>query len=339
MMLDRVWQELKNQHAPGLLRRLKSRLSGEPAEQDPVRGLYLWGGVGRGKTFLMDTFFHTLPFPRKTRLHFHRFMQQVHAELKTLKDSEDPLKTVASRLAGKTRIICFDEFFVSDIADAMILGRLFEYLFTYGVTLVATSNIPPDQLYKDGLQRARFLPAIRLIERYCEILNVDAGMDYRLRTLETVEVYHCPLGAEADSAMEEYFRKLNPGEISEETALTVNNRSIPVRKLGDGIAWFEFFALCDGPRSASDYIELAREFHTILLSNIPVLDWTKENNARRFITLVDEFYDHNVKLILSAAALASELYQGEKLRFEFQRTTSRLQEMQSHQYLSLPHKT
>lgn len=336
--LERVWRELISADSPGWLAQVLNRISRSSRSHDRVRGLYLWGGVGRGKTFLMDQFFHALPFEEKLRLHFHRFMQQVHTELKMLKDQEDPLQKVAERLAGKTRVICFDEFFVSDIADAMILGRLFEHLFGYGVTLVATSNIPPDELYKDGLQRARFLPAIQLIKRHCEILNVDGGVDYRLRLLETVEIYHWPLDEAADKAMERYFQELNPDEASERKVIEINGRNLQVRKLGEGVAWFEFSALCEGPRAAIDFIEIAREFHTVLLSGIPVMDWTRENEARRFITLVDEFYDRNVKLLLSAAVPVEALYTGEKLRFEFQRISSRLREMQSTDYLAHQHK-
>ncbi len=336
--LDRVWRELQEQESPGLLERLQSRLTGEPPEREPVRGLYLWGGVGRGKTFLMDQFFHALPFDNKLRLHFHRFMQQVHGELKTLQRSEDPLKVVAARLASKTKVICFDEFFVSDIADAMILGRLFEYLFAYGVTLIATSNIPPDDLYRDGLQRARFLPAIALLKQHCEILNVDAGTDYRLRTLESAEIYHWPLDEAARRAMEKYFEELNPEDEWRPGEIEINGRGISVRRLGEGVAWFDFEALCETHRAAIDYIELAREFHSVLLSGVPEMDWTRENDARRFIMLVDEFYDRHVKLILSADAPMESLYAGERLRFEFQRTLSRLREMQSREYLVLPHK-
>lgn len=336
--LERVYNDLLIQPGPGLLQRLHSRLSGEPAKAAPVHGLYLWGGVGRGKTFLMDLFFHAVPFDNKLRLHFHRFMQQVHAELKTLKDKEDPLRTVAARLASRTRLICFDEFFVSDIADAMILGRLFENLFQYGVTLVATSNIPPDDLYRNGLQRARFLPAIQLIKQHCEVLNVDAGIDYRLRTLEQVEIFHSPLDQQAEAAMECYFMELNPDGVEPGHVLEVNGRTVKARLLGEGVAWFDFSQLCEGPRAASDYIEIAREFHSVLLSNIPVMDWSRENDARRFITLVDEFYDRQVKLIISAETRMEDLYRGDKLRFEYQRTLSRLKEMQSREYLSLPHR-
>lgn len=335
--LDRVWRELQEQESPGILERVQSRLTGKPPELVPVRGLYMWGGVGRGKTFLMDQFFHALPFEQKLRLHFHRFMQQVHGELKTLRKAEDPLRIVAAGLARRTRVICFDEFFVSDIADAMILGRLFENLFRFGVTLVATSNIPPENLYKDGLQRSRFLPAIGLVKRHCEVLNVDAGTDYRLRTLETVEIYHWPLDEDADRAMESYFHELNPQDESETRELIVNGRKIPARKIGEGVAWFDFPALCEGPRSASDYIEIAREFHTVLLSNVPAMDWARENDARRFIMVVDEFYDRQVKFILSAEGPMECLYSGERLAFEFRRTLSRLKEMQSLEFLSLPH--
>lgn len=336
--LERVHNDLLVQSGPGLLQRLQSWMSGKPAKAVPAKGLYLWGGVGRGKTFLMDLFFHAVPFDNKLRLHFHRFMQQVHAELKTLQDKEDPLRAVAARLASRTRLICFDEFFVSDIADAMILGRLFEHLFQYGVTLVATSNIPPDDLYRNGLQRARFLPAIRLIKQHCEVLNVDAGIDYRLRTLEQVEIFHYPLDQQAEAALERYFRDLNPDGVRPGDNLEVNGRTIKARLLGEGVAWFDFQQLCEGPRAAVDYIEIAREYHSVLLSNVPVMDWSRENDARRFITLVDEFYDRQVKLIISAEAHMEDLYRGDKLRFEYQRTLSRLKEMQSRQYLALPHR-
>lgn len=336
--LDRVWRDLVTRPAPGLLERTRARLAGKPVERDPVRGLYLWGGVGRGKTFLMDIFFHALPFDDKLRLHFHRFMQQVHAELKTLKDEQDTLRIVAERLAKRTRVICFDEFFVSDIADAMILGRLFEHLFRYGVTLVATSNIPPDELYKDGLQRRRFLPAIEQIKQHCETMNLDAGVDYRLRTLEKAEIYHWPLDERADQAMQQYFNELNPEENARSGPLVINGREIPTRKLGEGVVWFDFSAICGGPRSVADFIEIACEFHTVLLSNVPILNWKKDNEAKRFITLVDEFYDRRVKMIISAETDVHHIHQGNKTRFEFQRTLSRLLEMRSGKYLSLPHR-
>lgn len=334
--LDRVWSDLVDRQ-PGVLEKLKDRLGGEPAKRPPVRGIYMWGGVGRGKTFIMDQFFLALPFEKKLRLHFHRFMQQVHSELRKLKEKEDPLRLVAVHIARRAKVICFDEFFVSDIADAMILGRLFEHLFGYGVTLVATSNIPPHLLYKDGLQRARFVPAIRLIEAHCEIVNVDSGVDYRLRTLEKVEIYHSPLGPGADAAMARSFRELNGDEGRKNASIEINGRLLRTVRLGEGVAWFEFEELCEGPRAAADYIEIAREYHTVLLANVPVMDWTRENAARRFITLVDELYAHRVNLVLSAMTGVDAIYAGEKLRFEFDRARSRIQEMRSSYYLQLAH--
>lgn len=330
--LHAVQTALTKQQPPGFFRRLFG------ARAMPVRGLYLWGGVGRGKTWLMDLFFETLTDPRKGRWHFHRFMNDVHAELKTLHQEQDPLRTVAERIANKARVICFDEFYVADITDAMLLGRLFEHLFAGGVVLVATSNLPPDDLYKGGLQRARFLPAIALLKRHCAVLQVDSGIDYRLRTLETANLYHTPLDAAAETSMEQSFARLTGRHVLEQTSLTLNGRNIPARKLGEDVAWFDFAALCDGPRSAADYIEIACCYHAVLLSGIPQLDAQQENQARRFITLVDEFYDRNVKLVLSAAVALDSLYQGEKLRFEFQRTRSRLTEMQSKDYLAREHK-
>lgn len=318
----------------GLLRRVR-RSAPEPVT--PVPGLYLWGGVGRGKTYLVDSFFETLPFEEKRRMHFHRFMHAVHDDLKSLRDEQDPLERVADRFAGRARVICFDEFFVSDIADAMILGGLLQALFARGVTLVATSNIPPDELYKDGLQRARFLPAIDLIKRHTRVMNVDGGIDYRLRFLERAEIYHWPLDAEADTVLADDFEHVAPEPGTRGESLEVEGRWIPTRRMADGVVWFDFAAVCDGPRSQADYIELARTFHTVIISGVPVFDRYRDDQARRFISLVDEFYDRRVKLILSAEAAAEKLYQGERLAFAFERTVSRLQEMQSHDYLAAPH--
>ncbi|MCC5856546.1 MAG: AFG1 family ATPase [Ectothiorhodospiraceae bacterium] len=310
-----------------------------PAPQpEPLTGLYMWGGVGRGKTYLMDTFYDCLPFPEKRRMHFHRFMHLVHGQLKGIRDQQDPLKLVARDFAADTRVLCFDEFFVSDITDAMILAGLLEALFDLGVTLVATSNIPPEELYKNGLQRERFLPAIRLLQQHTRVLNVDGGTDYRLRYLEQAEIYHAPLDAEAERVLEEEFRQLAPEVGKRDCSITIEGRRIPVRALADDLVWFEFRDICDGPRSQTDYIEISREFHTVFVANVPVLDQTMENQARRFISLVDEFYDRNVKLIITAAAEPEELYQGSRLRFEFQRTVSRLREMQSRDYLARPHR-
>ncbi len=314
------------------------RLRGRDSDLKSVQGLYMWGGVGRGKTYMMDLFFETLPFEKKMRSHFHRFMRRVHAELKEFAGEKNPLVQVADKIAAETRIICFDEFFVSDITDAMILAGLFERLFDRGVLLVATSNIPPPELYKDGLQRQRFLPAIALIEANCRVMNVDGGTDYRLRTLKQAELWHSPLDAGADISLRQSFESLAPEESSADQQLEIEGRTLLARHLADDVAWFDFSELCDGPRSQNDYIELAREFHAIVLSNVPVMDASKDDQARRFINLVDEFYDRNVKMVISAAAPLGQLYSGGRLAFEFQRTDSRLLEMQSHEYLARQHR-
>jgi cell division protein ZapE len=250
----------------GFAARLGRRL-GRPAA--PERGLYLWGGVGRGKTYLMDAFHDCLPFERKLRVHFHRFMQRVHRELTELKGQKNPLERVAERLAAEAEVICFDEFFVSDIADAMILGNVLEAVFERGIALVATSNIAPDGLYENGLQRARFLPAIALLKEHTEVLNVDAGTDYRLRTLEQAELYHYPLGPVADAGLEDSFARLAPDLVQNWQRIEVNGRYLTCRRLADDVVWFEFPELCGGPRSQNDYIELAREFHAVVLSGVP----------------------------------------------------------------------
>ena len=306
----------------------------------PIKGLYVWGGVGRGKTYLMDTFFESLPFDKKLRAHFHRFMRRVHQELTQLAGHSDPLELVAERISREAAVICFDEFFVSDITDAMLLGTLFTALFERGVCLVATSNIPPHNLYKDGLQRERFLPAIALIEQHTRIVHLDSPIDYRLRVLERAELYHHPLDEEAERSLAESFTQLAPehAEQRQDIGLEIEGRMINARIEAEDIVWFEFDALCDGPRSQNDYIELAKEYHTVLISNVPVFNVDNNDQARRFINLVDEFYDRNVNLVLSAAAPLASLYQEGKLSFEFQRTASRLLEMQSHEYLARAHK-
>lgn len=339
--LQRLYEELvaaeQRERAPGLFGRLLGGLAKDKPVA-PVRGLYFWGGVGRGKTYLMDIFFEALPFERKMRVHFHRFMQRVHRELKAAAGEKNPLPLIARKLAEQTRVICFDEFFVSDITDAMLLGGLFEALFSRGVTLVATSNIVPDDLYKDGLQRARFLPAIALVKEHTLVLNVDGGTDYRLRTLEQAELYHSPLGAEAEASLLRSFEALAPEPGLADQKLEIEGRWIKARRLADDVAWFEFAELCDGPRSQNDYIELAREFHAVLVGNVPQLGGTRDDQARRFINLVDEFYDRNVKLVLTAEVPLAELYAGGRLAFEFERTKSRLLEMQSHEYLGRGHR-
>lgn len=321
----------------GALAGLKSLLRGDSG---PETGLYFWGGVGRGKTYLMDAFYESLPFERKMRTHFHRFMREVHRQLKSLAGEKNPLDKVADGLAERARVLCFDEFFVSDITDAMILASLLQALFDRGVTLVATSNIEPDGLYKDGLQRARFLPAIDLLKRHTKVVNVDSGVDYRLRALEMAELYHSPLDADANASLERSFQALivEGSEVQERVQLEVEGRPIRALKVADDVAWFEFSELCDGPRSQNDYIELAREFHTVLIADVPQFDERMESQARRFINLVDEFYDRCVKLVVSAAAPIENLYAGRHLRFEFERTVSRLQEMQSREFLAREHR-
>ncbi len=319
----------------GWRRLLARKRTDQPVEG--VRGLYFWGGVGRGKTYLVDTFFDCLPFERKQRIHFHRFMQKVHHELKLLKDQRDPLKIVAKHFAERARILCFDEFFVSDITDAMLLARLLQGLFDRGVTMVATSNIPPDRLYWDGLQRARFLPAIELIKRRMRVVEMDGGTDYRLRNLEQAKLYHCPLGEQADGLLLETFEQLAP-ETGRNTAnLDIEGREITTRRHADGVVWIDFKTLCAGPRGTADYIEIARCFHTVFISDVPVMTSDTEDEARRFLNLVDEFYDRNVKLIMSGAAPLDDLYAGKRLSFEYQRALSRLKEMQSHEYLARQH--
>lgn len=306
-------------------------------EQPKIQGLYLWGGVGRGKTWLVDLFFDLLPFEEKQRIHFHRFMQFVHAELKALSNEEDPLKIIAKRYALKVRVLCFDEFFVSDITDAMLLGRLMSELFEQGVILVATSNIEPDGLYKNGLQRERFLPAIEMIKKNCDVMMLNCETDYRLRELEQAEIYHYPLGKTADSILDELFGHMATSDIAVKEYLQIESREIATEKCTDGIVWFDFASLCDVPRAPADYIEISRCFHTVFIANLFCMDEMKNDFAMRFVNLVDELYDRNVKLIISAECEPEKLYTGKKLKFQFERTISRLQEMQSHAYLELPH--
>lgn len=315
----------------------RKRLFRQKIYWPPVRGLYMWGGVGRGKTWLMDAFYDSLDGPYKRRTHFHRFMLDVHARRRHFSDQQDPLRLIALEVASEIRVLCFDEFFVSDIADAMILGRLVEVLFEEGVTIVGTSNCAPDELYRDGLQRENFLPAIDNIKRNMQVLNVDSGTDYRLRQLTHAPLYLHPSDANAIERLSSFFREMAGGESRDNVTLDVDGRPIPALRIGNGVAWFDFAAVCEGPRSAADYIEMAREYHTVLVSGIPVLNWEREDAARRFIHLVDEFYDRGVKLMLAAEVPQEKLYQGKRSQFEFRRTLSRLQEMQSEEYLARPH--
>jgi cell division protein ZapE len=307
---------------------------------EPQRGLYLWGGVGRGKTLLMDAFFATLQKSetQAERWHFYRFMQQVHAELRDVHNRARPLDVIAHRMAKRARVICLDEFIVSDIGDAMILAALFEGLFRRGVTLVATSNLPPRDLYKDGLQRQRFLPAIDLIETHVDVLHLDGGTDYRLRRLEQAPTYLDSALPGTTAELSQLFDRLAAGMPAPAARISIAGRTIAAKRAGAGLAWFEFRDLCEGARSQNDYIEIAHLYHTIFVSNVPLLGKEQDDAARRFVMLIDELYDRGVKLVVSAAAAPAALYRGERLQFEFQRAASRLIEMQTQRYLSREHR-
>ena len=302
---------------------------------DLPRGVYMWGGVGRGKSFLMDSFYRVVPLTRKTRLHFHEFMREVHRELEELKGQADPLDELARRIAKRYRLICFDEFHVSDIADAMILYRLLDRLFLNGVQFVMTSNYDPDTLYPDGLHRDRLLPAIELIKSKLDVINVDAGVDYRQRTLSQVEVYHTPLGAAADKALRDAYARL-AAVPDESPLLRIEKRELKALRRADGVVWFDFATLCGGPRSQNDYLELATRFHAVILSDVPQMTPRMQSEARRFTWLIDVFYDHKVKLLMSAAVRPEELYVEGPMANEFTRTVSRIVEMQSKEYLDTP---
>ena len=342
--LDTIYQQLIAEQEPaaqqsgGLMAKF-SKLLGkrDSASREPVRGLYMWGGVGRGKTWLMDLFYHSLPGERKQRLHFHRFMLRVHEELTSLQGQSDPLEIVADRFKAQTDVLCFDEFFVSDITDAMLLGGLMKALFARGITLVATSNIPPDELYRNGLQRARFLPAIEAIKQFCDVMNVDAGIDYRLRTLTQAHLWLSPLGEETAQQMDKLWLALAGAPRSHAPELEINHRPLATLGVENQTLAVSFATLCVDARSQHDYIALSRLFHTVMLFDVPVMTTLMENEARRFIALVDEFYERHVKLVVSAAAPLHEIYQGERVKFEFQRCLSRLQEMQSEEYLKREH--
>jgi cell division protein ZapE len=323
------------------------KLFGKENPLPMVKGLYFWGGVGRGKTYLVDTFYHCLPFApnaEKKRIHFHVFMQQVHASLKQFRDKKDPLKFVADDMVSapnkqRLRVLCFDEFVVTDVADAVILGKLMAELFGRNVTLVATSNAEPIELYKHGLQRDLFLPAIDLLYENTDVLNIDGGVDYRLAFLEKADIYFSPIDTKASEGLKHNFKQLAPESGKPDHVIEVLGRELQTKRWADGVVWFSFAELCETPRSQNDYIDLAKRFHTILLEGVPVFDEYKEDSARRLINLIDVFYEHNVKLILSAAEKVENLYIGKKpqITFEFDRTRSRLTEMQSVEYLAKPH--
>ena len=298
------------------------------------RGVYMHGGVGRGKSFLMDCFFQAVPLKRKTRLHFHEFMREVHRELQDLKGVVDPLDELGRRIARRFRLICFDEFHVADVTDAMILHRLLAALFANRVSIVTTSNFHPDALYPNGLHRDRILPAIELLKQHLEVINVDAGTDYRQITLQQVAMYHCPLGADADAAMQQAFNRLAEAR-DDEATMQIEHRSLSALRRAGGVVWFDFRTLCGGPRSQNDYLEIASRFHTVLLSGVPQMSPRLASEARRFTWLVDVLYDRRVKLILSAEVQPDLLYTEGPMAHEFPRTVSRLREMQSAEFLAL----
>jgi cell division protein ZapE len=330
--LDRLHAALLDPPKPGLFARLRGEVP------PPPTGLYLWGGVGRGKTFLIDLFFDALPFAEKRRTHFHRFMREVHAALREHAGERDPLVAVARGWRESMRVLVLDEFFVNDIGDAMLLGRLLERLFAEGVALVTSSNTEPKNLYLHGLQRERFLPAIALLQAHCAVVLLDSPTDYRLRALTKSPVYRAPLDAESEAWLAGRWRELTAGAPPEDGPLIIDGRDIPVRARVEGHAWFDFAALCEGPRAASDYIEIATEHHTVLVGGIPRLDDTRGDAARRFVHLVDEFYDRHVNLVCTADAGPTALYAGDRLGGAFERTASRLIEMQSAEYLALEHR-
>lgn len=315
--------------------RLGKLFAGKP---EPVVGVYAWGGVGTGKTHLFDLFHESLPFPEKLRLHFHRFMFLVHEKLRELGEIEEPLQKVADHFAGRARVLCLDEMHVNDITDAMLMYGLIRALADRGVTIVTTSNVPPDRLYEDGLQREQFLPAIDLLERYTEVVHIDNGTDWRLLNLGDAEMWHVPHTREADMVLVDIFERSVAIARRKRDWITVNGRRINVVYWADGVVWFDFLSLCRSARSSKDYLEIARFFHTVLVRRIPQLSADEDDAARRFINLIDTLYDRNVRLYASAGAEPEKLYNGERLTFEFQRTASRLREMQTREYHARPHR-
>ena len=326
---DRLINELRVATQPRRLFRLK-RI------KQPL-GIYLWGDVGRGKTWLMDFFYNNCQSWPKTRYHFHRFMQEIHQRMAAVERRSNPLQRIAREIASGTRVLCLDEFNVLDIGDALILAGLLEALIDEGVILVTTSNIPPDELYKNGIQRTSFIPAIELLKQHTEVVELKGNLDYRRNILERSGVYHFPLDEVSEIALAEEFIRLASGRVEGEGHFKIMGREIPIQRIADGVIWFEFDDICGSQRSQIDYIEIAREFHTVFLSNIPRLDGSRDDQARRFIMLIDEFYDRKVKVIVSAETDPEHLYFGESLAFEFVRTASRLQEMQTEKYLSQSH--
>ncbi len=329
--LQRLHDELTGSKSNGrhrLVRRLFRRT------EDSIMGVYVWGGVGRGKTFLMDLFFSSVPVEFKVRTHFHRFMQSVHLELKGLRHTSNPLSSVARNLSKRCTLLCLDEFFVLDIGDAVILSGLLEALIKNGVVIVLTSNTKPDNLYLGGIQRDRFMAAIRLINAKMEVIEIEAGTDYRLQFLSGTALYYDSRSENTQGALERLFELWGAGDVQSQGAIQILDRPIETIGHTQNLAWFKFADICDGPRSKADYIEIANLYRTVIISDIPILNWEKENQARRFIELVDEFYDRSVHLIASAQAQINSLYTGKRLVKEFERTASRLHEMQTDRYLA-----
>lgn len=337
-LLQGVHDDLLDNPLPSQADRgLFSRLLGRKQEIPKVTGLYLWGGVGRGKTLLTDMFFQSLPFEQKRRLHFHRFMRMIHLELRELGDIENPLQRVADKWIAQSRVLVLDEMHVNDITDAMLLGGLLTHLFDRGLTMITTSNVHPDDLFKDGLQRDRFIPAIEQIKLHTNVHAMEGETDYRLRVLENAHTYFDSTDDSATASIEENFNKLAINEKVLSDDLVVNGRQLPVIKRSETLAWFEFDALCNTPRSTNDYIEIATVFSTVMISNLPVLNDNRNDEARRLVNLIDELYDRNVNLVLSAAAEPEKLYTGKRLQFEFVRAASRLREMQTREYFAQRH--
>ncbi len=319
----------------GFLSRLFGKKS--PPETEKLSGLYLWGGVGRGKTLLCDMFYDALPIANKKRIHFHRFMRSVHQQLALIGQVQSPLEIVADNFAKEFRVLVLDEMHINDITDAMLMSGLLHGLFSRGVVIVTTSNVMPDDLYRDGLQRAQFLPAIEALKDNTEVVFLGGDVDYRLRALQNAEIYYTPLDDQSNAALAAYFHEVAVSGYQENQLLEINDRQLDTVLLSDNVVWFTFDALCNTNRSTDDYIEISRLFQTVLLSDVMVMDGANSDVSRRFINLVDEFYDRNVKLVITAEAAPEALYQGERLAFEFDRTVSRLREMQSEEYLSSQH--
>jgi cell division protein ZapE len=336
--LSTLADDLDDRQPPSRLRRrLATAFPMRFPLQEP-RGVYLWGKVGRGKTWLLDLFLAQVPPAQRTRLHFHHFMRDVHRELAALGRVERPLERVASAIARRTRVLCLDELYVADIGDAMILHGLFSTLLREGVVLLMSSNWPPGRLYEGGLQRDRFLPAIALLEQKLDVLELAGSTDYRLRHFAQADTYVLDDNPDAGGQLASLFDSLAEGEVSEGGAMRVEDRPIPMKRAASGMAWFDFQSLCEGPRGALDYIEIARELHTVFITGVPVFDALRDDAARRFVSLVDEFYDRGVKLVVGAAAEPAQLYRGERLAMAFERTASRLMEMRSREYLAREHR-